>query len=152
SVIHFLYFQMLTVGNAIALFKRRRPEEMMDSISNSIRLGFVGVGAMGSRIARRLMDHGYTVMVYDTDYEKVSALETKGAEVATSIAQLARMSDVVLSSLTNDEAVRNVYLGADGILSNVPLGALVLEMSTISPATSREISRYGQQRGINVLD
>jgi 3-hydroxyisobutyrate dehydrogenase-like beta-hydroxyacid dehydrogenase len=124
----------------------------MDSISNSIRLGFVGIGNMGSRIARRLMDHGYTVMVFDTDFQRAEALERHGAEVATSIANLARMSDVVLSCLTNDEAVQNVYLGADGILSNVRLGALVLEMSTVSPATSREIFRYGQERGINVLD
>jgi 3-hydroxyisobutyrate dehydrogenase-like beta-hydroxyacid dehydrogenase len=125
---------------------------MMDSISNSIRLGFIGVGNMGSRLARRLMGHGYTVMVYDGDYEKASALETKGAEVATSIAQLARMSDVVLSCLTNDEAVRNVYLGADGVLLNLRMGSLVLEMSTVSPSTSREISRQAQERGVNVLD
>ena len=124
----------------------------MDSISNSIRLGFIGVGNMGSRIARRLMDHGYTVTVYDADYDKVSALERHGAEVAASVANLARMSDVVLSCLTNDEAVRNVYLGSDGILSNVRLGALVLEMSTVSPNTSREIARYGHERGVNVLD
>jgi 3-hydroxyisobutyrate dehydrogenase-like beta-hydroxyacid dehydrogenase len=125
---------------------------MMDSISNSIRLGFIGVGNMGSRIARRLMDHGYTLMVYDSDHEKVSALESKGAEVASSIAQLARMSDVVLSCLTNDEAVRNVYFGADGVLLNVRLGSLVLEMSTVSPNTSREVSRQGHERGVNVLD
>ena len=124
----------------------------MDSITNSIRLGFVGVGNMGSRIARRLMDHGYTVMVYDSDYDKVSELERNGAEVAVSIANLARMSDVVLSCLTNDEAVRNVYLGADGILSNLRMGSLVLEMSTVSPSTSREISRQGHERGMNVLD
>src|SRR6266702_3582035 len=113
----------------------------MDSISNSIRLGFVGIGNVGSRIARRLMDHGYSVRVYDTDYEKVSELEGDGAKVAVSVANLARTSDIVLSCLTNDEAVRNVYLGADGILSNARLGSLVLEMSTVSPATSRDIFR-----------
>src|SRR6266850_5529655 len=131
---------------------RRGARRNMDPISNSIRLGFVGIGNMGSRIARRLMDHGYTVMVYDTDYEKVSALEMHGAEVAVSVADLARKSDVVLSCLTNDEAVRNVYLGADGILSNLRLGSLVLEMSTVSPNTSREISHQGHERGLNVLD
>jgi 3-hydroxyisobutyrate dehydrogenase-like beta-hydroxyacid dehydrogenase len=125
---------------------------MMDPISNSARLGFIGIGNMGSRIARRLMDHGYTLMVYDSDYDKVSALETHGAEVATSVADLARKSDVVLSCLTNDDAVRNVYLGADGILSNARLGSLVLEMSTVSPNTSREVARQGHERGLNVLD
>jgi 3-hydroxyisobutyrate dehydrogenase-like beta-hydroxyacid dehydrogenase len=124
----------------------------MESISNSNRLGFIGVGNMGSRIARRLMDHGYTVMVYDTDYEKVEALQESGAEVAGSVADLARKNDVVLSCLTNDDAVRNVYLRADGILSNLRLGSLVLEMSTVSPNTSREISRQGHERGVNVLD
>ena len=149
---HFLYFQMLTVGKGIALLRWSRRGGMMDSISNSIRLGFIGVGNMGSRIARRLLDHGYTVIVFDTDHQKAEALERHGAEVATSIAHLARMSEVVLSCLTNDEAVRNVYLGADGILSNARLCPLVLEMSTISPSTSREVSRYGQERGVNVLD
>jgi 3-hydroxyisobutyrate dehydrogenase-like beta-hydroxyacid dehydrogenase len=124
----------------------------MEAISNSTKLGFVGIGNMGSRIALRLLEHGYRVTVYDSDYEKAAALASEGAEIATSIASLARNSEIVFSCLTNDEAVRNVHLTPDGILSNVRLGSVVVDMSTISPNTSREIALYGRERGVNVLD
>src|SRR5437588_5435449 len=107
---------------------------------------------MGSRIARRLVDHGYALTAYDRNFEKVSALAANGADPAISIADLARKSDVILSCLANDEAVRSVYIGPDGVLANTRPGSIVLEMSTISPETSRELSRLGDERGLDILD
>jgi 3-hydroxyisobutyrate dehydrogenase-like beta-hydroxyacid dehydrogenase len=122
------------------------------AITKSVRLGFIGMGNMGSRIARRLIDHGYALTVYDRNFEKASALAEHGAEFATGIADLAHKSDVILSCLTNGEAVRSVYLGSDGVLANAHAGAVVMEMSTVFPDTARELFRVGRQHGIDVLD
>src|SRR5438067_13246162 len=106
---------------------------MNPAITASIQLGFIGIGNMGSRIAQRLVDHGYPLTVYDRNVERASALIGDGAALASSIPDLTRKADVVLSCLTNDEAVRSVYLGSDGVLANARLGSIVLEMSTVSP-------------------
>ena len=107
---------------------------------------------MGSRIARRLVDHGYALTAYDRNFEKTSALAANGADAASSIADLASKSDVVLSCLANDQAVRSTYIGPDGVLANTRPGSIVLEMSTISPDTSRELFHLGYERGVDVLD
>ena len=120
--------------------------------ADQVKLGFIGTGAMGSRIVRRLLAHGYKVAVYDRDKEKALALLPYGVSVAESTAELAGASDVVLSCLTNDEAVRNVYSGPKGLLALAGKGKIVLEMSTVSPQTSRELHALGSNRGIEVLD
>jgi 3-hydroxyisobutyrate dehydrogenase len=120
--------------------------------ANQVKLGFIGLGNMGSRIAQRLLDHGYQLEVYDRDPAKAEAIAAQGGARAKNILELARAADVVLSCLTNDEAVRSVYTGEEGILAGARLGTIVLEMSTISPESSRELHSLGTQRGIEVLD
>lgn len=120
--------------------------------ANQVRLGFIGVGAMGSRLVRRLLDHGFKVAVYDLNQSSVEPLLKYGASAADSLAALAENADVVLSCLTNDDAVRNVYLGRQGILATARPGTVVLEMSTISPGTSRQVHAEGVRRGVDVLD
>ncbi|MGB9254829.1 MAG: NAD(P)-binding domain-containing protein, partial [Candidatus Korobacteraceae bacterium] len=107
------------------------------------KLGFIGVGAMGSRLVRRLRDHGYDVGVYDRNQEAAEALRQYGASVASSPAMVAQSADVILSCLTNDDAVRSAYLEADGVLSVARQGQVVIEMSTVSPKTSREVHAAG---------
>jgi 3-hydroxyisobutyrate dehydrogenase-like beta-hydroxyacid dehydrogenase len=125
---------------------------MMNRIDANTQLGFVGVGAMGSRIVRRLLASGYKVAVYDLASEKAEALVIDGATVSNSLADLASTAEIILSCLTNDEAVRRVYLGPDGLLFHAAPGTIVLEMSTIRPRTSREVAREGADRGVRVLD
>ena len=125
---------------------------MKSFTSDQVHLGFVGVGAMGSRLVRRLCDHGYQITVYDLDRSKAVALVDHGARVANSPAKLAENADVILSCLTNDDAVREVYGGRKGILSNINPGKVVLEMSTISPTTSRELYLAGARSGVDVMD
>jgi 3-hydroxyisobutyrate dehydrogenase-like beta-hydroxyacid dehydrogenase len=125
---------------------------MNPAITKSMQLGFIGIGNMGSRIARRLIEHGYALTVYDSNVERTSELTRDGAVLASSIADLARKADVVLSCLTNDEAVRSVYFAPDGVLANARPGSIVLEMSTVSPDTSRKVGRLGSERGLDVLD
>ena len=125
---------------------------MKSFTANQVSLGFVGIGAMGSRIVRRLRAHDYPVTVYDRTHSKAFALVNDGATVASTLAELAGHADVILSCLSNDEAVRDVYLGSNGVLAASHSGTVVLEMSTISPTTSREINAEGRKRGIDVLD
>src|ERR1700731_88366 len=120
--------------------------------ADQAKLGFIGLGNMGSRIAQRLLDHGYQLCVYDRDLTKVEAIAQQGAVVAENILQLARTVDVVLSCLTNDDAVRNVYSEPAGVLAGARPKTVVLEMSTISPESSRELHRLGARGGIEVLD
>ena len=120
--------------------------------ADQAKLGFIGLGNMGSRIAQRLLDHGYRVCVYDRDLTKVEAIAQRGAVVAENILQLARNVDVVLSCLTNDDAVRNIYSEPAGDLAGARSKTIVLEMSTISPESSRELHRLGARGGIEVLD
>ena len=120
--------------------------------ADQVSLGFVGVGAMGSRIVRRLRDHDYQVSVYNRNRSKALVLLTYGASVAESLVELEMSADVILSCLTDDDAVRNVYFGNDGILAGSRPGQVVLEMSTISPDTSRELHAQGAKRGVTVMD
>ena len=120
--------------------------------ADQAKLGFIGLGNMGSRIAQRLLDHGYRVCVYDRDLTKVEAIAQRGAVVAENILQLARTVDVVLSCLTNDDAVRSIYSEPAGVLAGARSKTIVLEMSTISPESSRELHRLGARGGIEVLD
>ena len=116
------------------------------------KAGFIGLGKMGGRIAQRLLDHGYPLFVFDMNLVNAEALTSRGGTVARNIRELASTVDVVLSCLTNDEAVRSVYEGAEGVFASARPGTVVLEMSTISPETSRELHSLGARAGIEVLD
>lgn len=125
---------------------------MKSFTADQVKLGFIGLGNMGSRIAQRLLDHKYQLSVYDADVTKAQSFAAQGVTIAPSIAELSRTVDVVLSCLTNDEVVHNVYTGPEGVLVAARPGTVVLEMSTISPESSRELHRLGAASGLDVLD
>jgi 3-hydroxyisobutyrate dehydrogenase-like beta-hydroxyacid dehydrogenase len=116
------------------------------------KLGFIGTGAMGLRMAGRLLTHGFRVTVFDRNADKASALINSGATVANSVAELASGADVVLSSLPSDEAVLSVYAGPEGVLKHIRRSSMIIEMSTVSPGISRELYRLGSAQGVSVLD
>jgi 3-hydroxyisobutyrate dehydrogenase-like beta-hydroxyacid dehydrogenase len=118
---------------------------------NSV-IGFIGLGAMGSRMAQRLIAAGFKVLVFDRSRERMEVLAARGAATAPSPRTLAMESDVIMSCLSNDDAVRGVYEGENGVISSATPGSIVIEMSTVSPETSRELWRIGKARGIEVLD
>jgi 3-hydroxyisobutyrate dehydrogenase len=125
---------------------------MKSLTANQVKLGFIGLGNMGGRIAQRLLDQGYQLSVYDLDPAKAEAIAAKGGAVAKNIVELAHTADVLLSCLTNDEAVRSVYTGPAGVFAVARPGTIVLEMSTISPESSLELHKLGTQGSIEVLD
>src|SRR5260221_4674789 len=121
-------------------------------ISQNPTIGFIGLGAMGQLMARRLLNSGFRVVAYDHTTHKKAALVLKGAVPAPSVCELAKRSEVVISCLPSDEAVLSVYQGPEGVLACANPGCIVIEMSTISPDTSRVLHRIGIERGIEVLD
>ena len=116
------------------------------------KLGFIGVGYMGRPIAQRLLESGFRLSAYDRHRTKAEELVRYGGTVAESVAELASGCDVVLSCLANDEAVLNTYQGVDGVFAKANRGSLVIDLSTVNPQTSRELSRLGFERGVHVLD
>src|ERR1700688_1972429 len=116
------------------------------------RLGFVGIGFMGRPIARRLLESGFKLTAYDRDPTKVEELIQYGGTVAQSVSELSSSCIVVLSCLPSDEAVLDIYRGPDGVFANAHRGSLVIDLSTVYPETSRELSRLGSERGVDVLD
>jgi 3-hydroxyisobutyrate dehydrogenase len=116
------------------------------------KLGFIGIGYMGRPIAQRLLQAGFRLAAYDRHRTKAEELIQYGGTVAENVAELSSNCDVVLSCLASDEAVVDVYGGADGAFANARRGALVIDLSTVSPQTSQELSRLGSARGVSVLD
>jgi 3-hydroxyisobutyrate dehydrogenase-like beta-hydroxyacid dehydrogenase len=116
------------------------------------RLGFVGIGYMGRPIARRLLESGFKLTAYDRDHSKIEELIQYKGNVAQSVSELSSACNVVLSCLPSDEAVLNTYKGSDGVFANAHRGSLVIDLSTVYPETSQELSRLGSERGVEVLD
>jgi 3-hydroxyisobutyrate dehydrogenase-like beta-hydroxyacid dehydrogenase len=116
------------------------------------RRGFIGIGYMGLPIARRLLACGFRLTAYDHDRSKAQGLLRYGATIAESVAALSSSSDVVLSCLPSDEAVLKVHSGPQGTFANTNRGSLVIDMSTVSPKTSLELSKLGSERGVDLLD
>jgi len=116
------------------------------------RLGFVGVGYMGRPIARRLLESGFKLTAYDRNYSKSGGLIQYGGNVAQSLSELSSSCTVVLSCLPNDEAVLDIYRGPDGVFANAHRGSRVIDLSTVYPETSQELSRLGSEHGVEVLD
>ncbi len=118
------------------------------------QLGFLGMGAMGSRLAARLMKAGYPMMVYNRTRENTQPLARLGAQVADTPHALAARCSVVFSSLSNDAAVVDVVQGHDdtGALAGARPGTTFVEMSTILPQTSRALAAAARARGLDLLD
>jgi len=115
-------------------------------------LGFVGLGYMGSRIARRLVDAGYPLGVYNRTREKTRALAERGARVYDSARELAADSDTVLSMLADDDAVEEVMLGPDGVVAAARFGGTIIDLSSVHPDTSRRVASAARPRNVAVLD
>ena len=115
------------------------------------RVGFLGMGAMGGAMARRLVQSGFSVSGYEVDAARAERAAKDGVTLAKSAAAAAATADVVMSSLPNPPAVRAAYLGADGAVSALRPGTILVDMSTIDPDTWREVAEAARARGAESL-
>jgi 3-hydroxyisobutyrate dehydrogenase-like beta-hydroxyacid dehydrogenase len=116
------------------------------------RIGFIGLGLMGSRLTRRLHSSGWKVQAWNRSPDPARSLGRDGVVISSSIVKLVADSDVILSSLANDEAVHSVYFDNSGVFSSAKPGTIILEMSTISPELSRLLHQEASARGVDLLD
>jgi 3-hydroxyisobutyrate dehydrogenase-like beta-hydroxyacid dehydrogenase len=116
------------------------------------RIGFIGLGLMGSRLTRRLHASGWNISAWNRNPSPAKALSQDGIVIASSIAELVAGSDVVLTSLANDAAVQSVYFDTGGVFLAAKAGTVILEMSTISPELSRILHQEAAARGVYLLD
>lgn len=117
-----------------------------------MRVGFIGLGAMGNPMAANLQKAGYELTIHDIRREQGRNLEDAGAVWAANPAETAERSDVVLLSLPGPVQVESVVLGENGVFSGLAAGGACIDTSTNSPAVMRRIAEAGASRGIQVLD
>ena len=117
-----------------------------------MRVGFIGLGAMGSRMAGRLLAAHHEVVVYNRTRERTRPLEQLGAKVAATPRELAAAVDIVCSSVANDVALEQVMFGPDGALAGIRSGTIVVELSTVNPRTSRRLHEAARSNGVSALD
>jgi 3-hydroxyisobutyrate dehydrogenase-like beta-hydroxyacid dehydrogenase len=115
-------------------------------------LGFVGLGAMGSTVAKRLLDAGHTVYGWNRTREKAEALVEQGLLLADSPREVAEQSAIVFAMVTNTQALDAVTRGPDGILAGLSPEKFFVDMTTGSPANSRALAADVDALGAKMLD
>jgi 3-hydroxyisobutyrate dehydrogenase-like beta-hydroxyacid dehydrogenase len=115
-------------------------------------LGFVGLGAMGGRMARRLLDAGHAVVGYNRTRARSQWLVDAGMQAAATPREAAERADCCFSMVADTGALDAVTRGSDGILAGLRRGGLYVEMSTVSPEAVRELGREVAARGAAMLD
>ena len=118
----------------------------------SIRIGFVGLGIMGRAMAQNLLKAGFQVTVYNRSKPPVDLLVSAGAASASSSKEVAARSDVVITMVTDSEAVRDVVLGPGGAIEGAHEGLIIIDMSTISPRVTRAVAESLAAKGVSMLD
>ena len=115
-------------------------------------LGFVGLGAMGGRVTRRLLDAGHTVTGYNRTKSKAQWLLDQGMRWGESPRAVAEAADVIFNMVTNTGALHEVVDGHNGILAGLQRGKIYIDMSTISPAASKRLAARVAETGAQMLD
>jgi 2-hydroxy-3-oxopropionate reductase len=116
------------------------------------KTGFIGLGIMGKPMAKNLVRAGYDLVVYDIVREAVAELEKEGARGTESIGEVAQNCDVIVTMLPNSPHVKEVVLGAGGVLENAKAGTIIVDMSSISPIVSKEVGKECAKKGVILID
>lgn len=116
------------------------------------RITFLGLGLMGAPMARRLLDHGFDLTVWNRNAARAETLVKAGAKAAATPAEGARGADAVIAMLADDEASRAVWLGESGALAAMDRGALAIDSSTLTVGWMRELGALATARGVSFLD
>ncbi len=122
-------------------------------MSDRPRLGYIGVGLMGKPMSLRLLAAGYALTVWNRSRDKLAPLTAKGATAADSPAAVARAADIVMMCVTDQHAAEQVLFGRDGVAAGGAAGKLVVDFSSIAPASAREFAaRLERECGMGLVD
>ncbi|MBB2908052.1 NAD(P)-dependent oxidoreductase [Agrobacterium pusense] len=116
------------------------------------KVALIGAGAMGGAIGTRLIETGSQLTVFDLDAEKVAALTSLGAQSASTAAEAASISDVVILSLNSPKIVRIAVFGKDGVAAGAKPGTLIIDMSSIDPKATKELAADAAEKGLRWVD
>ena len=120
-------------------------------MTNAARLGFIGLGSMGSAMAARLLDAEYAVTVFDTNPAALQPLASKGAVVANGVTAVASEADIILGSLPTPDVVRDVAIGPAGVIKGTK-ARVFIDLSTTGPRVSGEVAAALAKAGITLVD
>jgi 3-hydroxyisobutyrate dehydrogenase len=116
---------------------------------NKNRIGFIGLGNMGGRMTRRLVDAGIAVLGYDTVRERI---DTAGAKAAGTVGEVIAYADVVMMSLPDSKVVEAVVEGEDGVLAHCRAGQIVVDLSTAAASSTIRLAKRLAERGVHYVD
>ena len=116
------------------------------------QIGFVGLGIMGRGMARNLLKAGFPLHVWNRSASRMDELAPDGAKTTASPADVAAKSDIIITCVSDTPDVEAVILGENGVIHGARAGSLVIDCSTISPQTTREIAAKLAEKGIHFLD
>lgn len=117
-----------------------------------MKVAFIGLGIMGSRMASNLIKGGNEVMVWNRSREKAEALKHTGIIIAFSIIEAVRDADVLITMLSTPDVIENIALGTEGFLLNAKKNALWINTSTVNPSFASEMSGKAKEVGLRYLD
>lgn len=118
----------------------------------ALKVGFVGLGAMGGPMAERVLEAGFDLAVWNRNIERTRQLSARGAAVANNPAELAEASDVVMSCLLDAEAIDVVYRGEKGLFAGSHNGLILVEHGTFNPEFARELGEEAAAQGVYFVD
>ena len=118
----------------------------------SERIGFIGLGIMGLPMAEHIVSSGYPLTAYDLNPSRLSPLLEAGATAAKSPSEVASMSDITITMVPDSSDVEAAICGPEGVINGAVEGSAVIDMSTISPNTSRSLAARLSKRGVDMLD
>lgn len=117
-----------------------------------MKLGYIGIGLMGRPMALRLLAAGHEVFVWNRSREKLAPVLEKGAKEAKSPADVARQAEIVMMCVTDQKAAQEVLFGVEGIESSNKTNLLVVDFSSIAPASARQFAKRLEAKGIGLID
>jgi 3-hydroxyisobutyrate dehydrogenase-like beta-hydroxyacid dehydrogenase len=123
----------------------------MSEAKPAVRVGFIGIGNMGLPMCTNVLKAGHPVIAFDRAEDRLAAIASRGAVRAESVAQVARESDVVFTSLPNDAIFRAVALNDDGVIAHAREGTIFMDTSTVSPVASAQVAEGALARGVRYL-
>ena len=116
------------------------------------KIGWIGLGTMGVPMVKRLLEADYPVTVYNRTKAKESALSEYTVSVALSPAELIRQTELIIIMVSDDQAIRDIFTGSNGLLSSGEKGKILVNMSTVSPEISKEMASLCSEQGNYYLD
>ena len=116
------------------------------------KIGFIGLGLMGNPMSKNLIKAGHEVTVWNRTASRMDDVVDAGAQRATSARQVAMQSEVIITMLSDSPDVEEVVLGKEGGIEGATPGSVVIDMSTISPSTTRSITDKLKEEGVEMMD